>query len=585
MTFATRENISHKCQKEANRRGDEATIMPLIQWHWPRTWLHTLILRLAHLWKWTSFKLPFLLTPAFHHDRLKNSDSFRLIRLPEKLNDKAPDQFSLTLETFPLDECPEYLALSYTWGPSLRNAAPYDTYDSRPILVNGKHLLIYPSLRDALKHTITARPGSYIWADGICINQDDLEERAEQVSIMDLIYTRATETIVWIGPETERAKRGLDKIREMAKGAPRQIMEWGTSQTSGSAFVVDDQEHLTRSGLPSMTNEQWLDVSEIYSREWFERVWVIQEVALSRNPTVLVGDLSIPWADVGNAAVLIMGSNASLGVLGIGQNQEYFTLVLGVSLAAMVQILHEWCRGDQSQFRDIFHSLDFSIGLGDTPQKDLLSLLMIIKAFKSSIRQDKIYGILGILNHLYKAKGMPPSTMEIDYKSPPDQVLLSLGCDLYNKTQSLHLLSHAGEASRKLPSTNPTWIPSFENANYPILSPSFTNAKPYDASNSLPPNFRIVHQPVPRLHVQVSAPHLGSIEALGDTSNDFMLGRFLNTITLLLHSSQTDDNGHAYYPPTSQPIVEVLWRLLILDSDLSSRPADSSGTLSSAFKS
>lgn len=42
-----------------------------------------------------------------------------------------------------------------------------------------------------------------IWADALCINQDDEEEKGKQVQSMRLIYQSATEVSVWLGPEDD----------------------------------------------------------------------------------------------------------------------------------------------------------------------------------------------------------------------------------------------------------------------------------------------------------------------------------------------------------------------------------------------
>lgn len=40
-----------------------------------------------------------------------------------------------------------------------------------------------------------------IWADAVCINQSDVEERSEQVALMGEIFRRAYQVVVWLGPE------------------------------------------------------------------------------------------------------------------------------------------------------------------------------------------------------------------------------------------------------------------------------------------------------------------------------------------------------------------------------------------------
>jgi hypothetical protein len=42
-----------------------------------------------------------------------------------------------------------------------------------------------------------------LWADALCINQEDLLERAHQVNIMKNIFQRASRVLIWLGPEKE----------------------------------------------------------------------------------------------------------------------------------------------------------------------------------------------------------------------------------------------------------------------------------------------------------------------------------------------------------------------------------------------
>jgi hypothetical protein len=42
-----------------------------------------------------------------------------------------------------------------------------------------------------------------IWIDAVCINQEDLKERADQVQLMARLYSHAIRMIVWPGEEID----------------------------------------------------------------------------------------------------------------------------------------------------------------------------------------------------------------------------------------------------------------------------------------------------------------------------------------------------------------------------------------------
>jgi hypothetical protein len=81
------------------------------------------------------------------------------------------------------DEPIKYTALSYCWGNST---------DRVEIPCDGKILSITSSLHEAILAIHKFSPDQDLWIDQICINQEDLTEKSEQVSKMNLIYDSET---------------------------------------------------------------------------------------------------------------------------------------------------------------------------------------------------------------------------------------------------------------------------------------------------------------------------------------------------------------------------------------------------------
>ena len=74
---------------------------------------------------------------------------------------------------------PRYKVLSYVWG---------DPKDVSSILCNGEKISITRSLSLALHQLRQDSQRYIIWIDQLCINQNDLAERAQQVTMMGDIY-------------------------------------------------------------------------------------------------------------------------------------------------------------------------------------------------------------------------------------------------------------------------------------------------------------------------------------------------------------------------------------------------------------
>ncbi len=147
-------------------------------------------------------------------------------------------QLKIELKECLLDAA-EYDALSYTWGPATLEeqeelSSQIFTTVARcyPVLCNGKIIPVTRSLRNALfrlryledpemaeNHLskFDCRKLPYIWIDGLCINQDDPEERNQQVALMAELYSKANLTIAYLGEPDEHTLAALQTALMLAR--------------------------------------------------------------------------------------------------------------------------------------------------------------------------------------------------------------------------------------------------------------------------------------------------------------------------------------------------------------------------------
>ena len=206
-----------------------------------------------------------------------------------------------------LDVRPKYDALSYVWG---------DTKDRFSIKCNGEDLKITPSLHTALLHLRQEKEGHNIWIDQICINQDDVHERQQQVSLMGEIYTLAERVIVWLGPADDDTPLVWKLLKELVKlrdfEAPEvyhlsrsesRILDSGIVNQSTQSQPSSSPNIGSKSlpDLPQGAAPEWQAMERFFKRSWFTRMWIFQEVVLSRDCTVCCGNYSISWSDLEDA--------------------------------------------------------------------------------------------------------------------------------------------------------------------------------------------------------------------------------------------------------------------------------------------
>ncbi|WYZ43392.1 hypothetical protein EsH8_VI_001091 [Colletotrichum jinshuiense] len=131
---------------------------------------------------------------------------------------------------------------------------------------------ITQSLNDALRDLRDATRVRRIWADALCIDQQNIPERNSQVSMMGRIYSTAHSTVIHLGDLT------ADGHHVFSAAAARQCRETAPNSTGNRDGEI--------AGL-----------RDLLARTWFTRVWVLQELVLSKDPWVQCGHRRVRWTD------------------------------------------------------------------------------------------------------------------------------------------------------------------------------------------------------------------------------------------------------------------------------------------------
>jgi len=158
------------------------------------------------------------------------------------------DALSGTLSTISLDRVPSYEALSYAWGqPELK---------CKIRMHNNMYIYITESLRDALRDLRHERftQTRTLWADGVCINQEDMSEREQQVALMGAIYRSATRVITYVGPKRDNSSAAVALAQQV----------WLSSKLSTTAMPAFDDERWE--ALKALVVRPWVSL-HCYSRQ------------------------------------------------------------------------------------------------------------------------------------------------------------------------------------------------------------------------------------------------------------------------------------------------------------------------------
>jgi hypothetical protein len=332
----------------------------------------------------------------------------RQIRLLKLHAGAEADELSVELTHTSLDKAPCFTALSYPWG---------DPQPRRAIRCSGLRAEIGPSLHSALHHLRKPDCEMFVWADALCINQEDIPERTQQVRMMGDIYAAASTTAIWLGEESDEVKMAFGWLRRFA--AVRDSPEFEPPASEDFSFISKSRaKKMLQLAFGKHRVAAFQCIWALLDRPWFTRKWVIQELVKSRRPLLTVGRLTpLPWAALAgwldfvelcpDAKELFTRFCPRSHVL------EEGTKVLGLNMRRAILLTRIWSMGDQI----------------------LLFLVARTLAFRCGDPRDHIFTMVGIASDAARF-----NLNLIDYKSPPEDVWQQLACDCVSDSMSLKLL-------------------------------------------------------------------------------------------------------------------------------------------------
>ncbi|CZR68110.1 uncharacterized protein PAC_18009 [Phialocephala subalpina] len=393
--------------------------------------------------------------------------AIRLLRLTERPPRAPKGCLALSVKTFTLDEAPPFTAVSYTWG---------DPTPLAEIRLNGKHTTITQSLDYALKRILTWKSNLYLWADGLCINQQDISERNTQVRLMGDIYSRAEYTAAYLG---EPPKADIERVRSVG---PDHVAFALMEMLCRIWAYSPDQDHERRSDLEWNALKipdgksglaEWVCLLCLCSQPWFSRSWVLQEVVLAKVVVVLYGEAvnnldclvgfwdlatrhelppALQYGPIADWKTCLKNSN-QLNVFGelrrLRESSKYIDAVPGAIASQHIP------RDDFDLPGQGFRNLPLVLHSSSDHKEKLLDLLIRNRAAGATDARDKVYSLLSLASDVSELRILPNYSQE----NSTAKVYRDVACAYIQKGDGVKLLHHAG-LPRNIANL-PSWVPDW----------------------------------------------------------------------------------------------------------------------------
>ncbi|OTA04252.1 hypothetical protein A9Z42_0048290 [Trichoderma parareesei] len=153
--------------------------------------------------------------------------------------------------------------------------------------VTKQQISLGKNLVEAIKHLRYEHVERVMWIDALCINQADEKEKETQIPLMGHIYTAARRVVAWLGPEFPNTKLAFRSLEYLGRQ-----LEWASGHFIPLPGATKHRWYSKVEELP-FEEDVWTAFYEVYSLDWFQRLWVLQEIQLGESNAVLTSEPDI----------------------------------------------------------------------------------------------------------------------------------------------------------------------------------------------------------------------------------------------------------------------------------------------------
>lgn len=342
---------------------------------------------------------------------------------------------SCSLKTCKLEEVAStFEALSYVWG-----LQP----DGINIECDGHQLSIGPILACALHHLRHSTESRLLWVDAVCINQRDKDEKSHQVRQMGDLYEGVKRVLIWVGEDTRNeAIECFALVQDTVK-----VLTDIASQSDG----IENIPTVTHNGgIIDSRAEIWASVERLVNLEWFERVWVLQEVGLAKSAILIYGQASMNWSYLVEL-MLLVALRADIGSL-VGNVRHGRFWDVFEDIWRTYENPVSW-RNDLPLTKSMNHSVT---------SRRFIDILNDGRQYKATNPRDRVYAFLA---HPSASGHSHKGILTADYNKSVDEVYSDAArYILLNDPCPWTLLSCVDHipGSSSLKGQRPSWIPRWD---------------------------------------------------------------------------------------------------------------------------
>ncbi|KAL1854940.1 hypothetical protein Daus18300_011260 [Diaporthe australafricana] len=264
-----------------------------------------------------------------------------------------------------------------------------------------------------------------VWADSMCINQRSNRDKTQQLPLIPEIYSKAEQVVVWLGVEKDDSEQAQELLHSL---------------------VTDEVQLSPLLDLGSVVS--------LFDREFWSRLWVVQEVLHAQEIVVLCGSSRLPWDDYVRASMIFQSpdsvdkirffnersGNTRLVTSQHRLNPSQILIHHGPASILHIQRARELAR-EENRVDDLHYTLH---------------LMRLSRTKLASDPKDRVYGILGVL-----PRGLSPE-IRVNYNLTVKEIYVDFVEWWMKASGSLNIICDSIHFPPQISNANlPSWVPDW----------------------------------------------------------------------------------------------------------------------------
>jgi len=278
----------------------------------------------------------------------------------------------------------------------------------------------------------------YLWVDSICLDQSNEREKLMEIPRMGLIFGQCERVLAWLGPV------GSDEDEAVSEMSAKIKHFDSLAESSGMTVYQQIQAYQESKERSSIAERVRLraTLNDISDRDWFKRVWIIQETTLAaQDPVMLLGPHTFSFGTYFALQLLLnSGDTTCLGT--VSRSDTLCHAIMRISYHLPLTATGEGAESGSPRQRSAF---------------DMLEFMFYTAKLKASVPHDYIYGLVGLMRH-----GIIPYELQPRYNESVEITYYIFTRYILSQTSHLGVLS-LGQVG--VLAGVPSWVPDLKNRN------------------------------------------------------------------------------------------------------------------------